>query len=87
MSGVLKSGATSKTPRNVHGTVYNKGLGWTDKPREASEGGASRFFYCAKASRRERGAGLEGLVKMRGDLTDEQREYVMQELIAAGVET
>jgi site-specific DNA-methyltransferase (adenine-specific) len=29
--------------------------------REASSGGASRFFYVAKASRSERNAGLEGM--------------------------
>ena len=29
--------------------------------RPNDKGGASRFFYCAKASRRERSAGLEGL--------------------------
>jgi site-specific DNA-methyltransferase (adenine-specific) len=32
-----------------------------DYAREPSTGGASRFFYCAKASRRERNAGLEGV--------------------------
>ena len=33
------------------------GAGFTDT------GGASRFFYCAKASRRERNAGLEGMTE------------------------
>jgi site-specific DNA-methyltransferase (adenine-specific) len=34
-------------------------------------GGASRFFYCAKASRREREAGLEGMPEQQ---VDESRE-------------
>jgi len=34
-------------------------------------GGASRFFYCAKASRSERNAGLEG---MEAQITDDGRE-------------
>jgi site-specific DNA-methyltransferase (adenine-specific) len=40
--------------------VYNSGWGNDMKfEREASSGGASRFFYVAKASRSERNAGLE----------------------------
>lgn len=34
--------------------------------REASVGGASRFYYCAKADRAERDAGLEGAPKRSG---------------------
>jgi len=60
-SGVLKSGAlkpyttvnTSKTSIAYDGTKT-----WTG---DASYGGASRFFYVAKASKRERNAGLEGM--------------------------
>jgi len=50
-------------------------------------GSAARFFYCAKSSRSERNKGLEGLalVKMREDLTEEQKAYVIAELKAAGV--
>jgi site-specific DNA-methyltransferase (adenine-specific) len=35
---------------------------------ESSSGGPSRFFYCAKASRTEREAGLEGFAKKESDL-------------------
>lgn len=42
---------------------------WADAPREAKGyndlGGASRFFYCAKASRSEREQGLEGQPEQR----------------------
>lgn len=41
--------------------------------------------YQAKASRRERDSGLDGMMQLRSDLTDEQRAYVMRELAAAGV--
>jgi site-specific DNA-methyltransferase (adenine-specific) len=49
---------------------------------------AARFMYCAKASRADRDDGLEGMearVKLRDDLTPEQREYVMAELKRHGV--
>ena len=64
MSGKLKSGAlirsqTAKAETGKHG-IYGRFNGTPDgKCFEASTGGASRFFYCAKASRGEREAGLE----------------------------
>jgi site-specific DNA-methyltransferase (adenine-specific) len=62
-SGVSKGtgGSTSG------GTALGQGSGWnphanrkTPIVRANDEGGASRFFYCPKASQRERNAGLEG---------------------------
>jgi hypothetical protein len=57
--------------------------------RGADSGGVSRFFYCPKPSRRERNAGIEGMprqmVKLRDDLTPEQRAWVLSELAAHGV--
>jgi hypothetical protein len=47
-----------------------------------------RIFYAAKASRRERNAGLEGMptpMKLRDDLTPEKRAWVLEELRKAGV--
>jgi len=61
-SGVLKSGELkgykSKESENVcmSGKNYEREFTKTTK----SEGGASRFFYVAKASKSERNAGLEG---------------------------
>lgn len=62
-SGVLKSGARKRgQKRHSEKTQGIYGSGWagdgtdaypTDVP--ASAGGASRFFYCAKASKKERG--------------------------------
>ena len=66
-SGVLTSGA--KKPW-VNGSVASKTVaslsaGLDGKTRDCtadkSSGGASRFFYCAKASKRDRNKGLEGL--------------------------
>jgi DNA methylase len=65
--------------------------GWQprDMPRNGYEdtGGASRFFYCSKASRKERDAGLENYqpVRLRADLTPEKRAWVLEELRKAGV--
>lgn len=46
-SGVLKSGKMKPT--------FTKAMGYVAE-QEASQGGASRFFYCAKAPKKERGA-------------------------------
>ena len=65
-SGVLKSGSGDK-----HNKTQLGGYGGEFKPlkgfREykADSGGASRFFYCAKASSSERNAGLEDLPFVR----------------------
>jgi site-specific DNA-methyltransferase (adenine-specific) len=54
-SGTRKSGAMNVESRTMgyHGGA--SGAAWN---RESSSGGASRFFYCPKASREERNAGL-----------------------------
>ena len=56
-----KSGGGDRTGAQT-GELFT-GLGNTGKPRifKSSEGSAARFFYCAKASKSERNAGLEGL--------------------------
>lgn len=58
-SGTLKSGAWNgarNTPKTKHS--FGAFAGTTERPRESSEGGASRFFYCAKPSTSEKEAGL-----------------------------
>ena len=59
-SGTIKSGA-NPTRRNsdIFRDVYGEFKGNREciPARGADFGGASRFFYCAKASRKERGAG------------------------------
>lgn len=63
-SGVLKSGAMQKSYEyQNNGYSMGKPTGSTKHLCEASEGGASRFFYCAKASQEERNAGCDELNK------------------------
>ena len=65
-SGTLKSGKNkSKFPN-----MKNQWLGRSYYPEELNygdTGGASRFFYCAKASKAERNRGCEGLENVKGE--------------------
>lgn len=60
-SGVLKTGGVGQ----IDTPVAKSNIGFTNKRTAritaGSFGGASRFFYVAKASKRERNAGLEGM--------------------------
>ena len=58
-SGVLKSGAMDSITKGGKFNVYGE-MAERRVVNPASEGGASRFFYCAKASKSERNKGLEG---------------------------
>jgi DNA modification methylase len=63
-SGKLKSGLIEKHHRinTQRSTIYEDGLKeCTGLQSYGDSGGASRFFYCAKASSRERNEGLEGM--------------------------
>lgn len=55
LTGILKSGKT--TDKETKESIFGKKM----MAQEASYGGASRFFYCAKASASEKNEGLEGL--------------------------
>lgn len=60
-SGLLKSGAHSGPRQGFSDSpIYGNGKTIVSD-YSASIGGASRFFYCAKASKSERNAGCEGL--------------------------
>lgn len=60
-SGILKSGAIKKSYEyKNNGFSLGKPSGKTKQMHESSEGYASRFFYCAKASKSERNKGLDG---------------------------
>ncbi len=59
-SGIRTSNARSAMADDSGNDIYGKGLGRGNLPGLAgSEGGASRFFYTAKASTAERDKGLE----------------------------
>lgn len=55
-----KSGGGKRRPNDWNTDVYGMSGGASDYEMEASSGSASRFFYCAKAGKSERNAGLEG---------------------------
>lgn len=59
-----QSGITQWASSTVRGSKRGQKFGMgrqEDVPAYGDRGGASRFFYCAKASKRERNAGLEGM--------------------------
>jgi len=59
-SGTLKSGGGNKATKgktNTNYGIYGKYTPSTTKTYISDTGGASRFFYCAKASKKERGEG------------------------------
>jgi site-specific DNA-methyltransferase (adenine-specific) len=58
-TGVLKSGAMKKGTINGYDNsfIYGTSKRFEHKGNEKSAGGASRFFYCAKVSKKERGEG------------------------------
>ncbi len=55
-TGILKTGAVTKETNNGANQSINLG-GGLSKVRPADEGGASRFFYCPKASKKDRNEG------------------------------
>lgn len=57
MTGTLKSGVSKGYAPSNGNLVLGNGIGGA--PSAGSEGGASRFYYCAKASTEEREEGLE----------------------------
>jgi hypothetical protein len=69
-SGTLKgcgSANVGSTGKEIANEVYGKGYKRTSNAAfVGQDGGASRFFYTAKASRREREAGLEGMPQKVG---------------------
>lgn len=68
-----KSGATKKEIPSYEGisnTTFLRGIS-NSKNQHGDEGSASRFFYCAKTSKKDRNEGLEGMEKKFNDF---QRE-------------
>jgi len=65
-SGECKTGNLNKVNTGIWGSCGKR----DNINHKGSSGGASRFFYCAKASRAERNAGLEGMAtKTPAELT------------------
>lgn len=90
MTGTLKSGSGNRRP-NGGGKMFS-GFAPIKADFESSSGGASRFFYCAKASSSERNAGLDCYItvkytqdKTRGTLCHEENtvaEQLLQKVIS-----
>ena len=61
--GLFPDSQSGANPSRRGGLGYHGGNGQDecDAPRGAEAGSAARFFYCAKASRKEREAGCEGI--------------------------
>ena len=76
MTGILKSGSVEphhkfkREKKNAYGK-YNE---ITRLSHKGDSGGASRFFYCAKASSNERNRGLEGMELKEKPLMGEFKE-------------
>jgi len=68
-SGVSKSPSVTKKKNSVNGETKNCYGKYSSENRiingHSDSGGASRFFYCAKASKSERNKGLEGFEEKR----------------------
>ena len=86
-SGVTK-GRTGMTQHSSTNRIYGE-----FKPTEqslvsdgqADEGGASRFFYTAKAPKRERPTYTRPMLRLRDNLTPEQADHVRARLQEAGI--
>lgn len=60
---VTTSGAFNQSQRKAQNQKYGQFNGYSEpKQYNGDTGSASRFFYCAKTSRSERDAGLDGMV-------------------------
>lgn len=73
-SGVLKSGELKgyKSKESENNCMTGKNYEREFTKSTASIGGASRFFYCAKASKSERNAGLEDMPEVKLGVGDER---------------
>ena len=78
-SGPCKTGAISPGQCKSGGIFGNGKPGWFMAAKEADSGGASRFFYCPKASRSERNAGCEGLEEKAYQITHPQQSGTLDD--------
>jgi len=60
-AGYARQGNDMERKGNIY---FTKGISMNNGMRFGDSGSAARFFYCAKASRSERNAGLEGMEKI-----------------------
>ncbi len=58
-SGIIKGGTWNNTEGARHFNNEGKKTNYTTKKVDKTQGGASRFFYCAKVGKKERNAGCD----------------------------
>jgi DNA modification methylase len=65
------SGSGNKSPKKQDkNNVLGKGLGWSPNPSTGGDtGSAARFFYCAKASEKDRDDGVAGVAGVAGGMS------------------
>jgi site-specific DNA-methyltransferase (adenine-specific) len=68
-SGISKSGK-NKLEKGTGG-IWNKGTNLPIGPEYGDKGGASRFFYCPKTSKKDRNEGLDHLEDKIGDTNNQ----------------
>jgi DNA modification methylase len=78
-SGITKTGDIKPYKSNSNSTIYGGGKGYYTEIRNTNfkgdKGGASRFFYVAKASKAERNKGLDGF-----EVKEKPDNYIMPKL-------
>ena len=84
-SGLMRAGTKPKGERETYGQDAAAGYE-TTRDTPADSGGASRFFYVAKADASERPRLPKRSLRLRDDLTPEQVDHVRARLVEAGVQ-
>ena len=84
-SGLMRAGTKPKGERETYGQDAVAGYE-TTRDTPADSGGASRFFYVAKADASERPRLPKRSLRLRDDLTPEQVDHVRARLVEAGVQ-
>ena len=88
-SGTSKSPTSYVRTAEARSRIYSPSIGYS-KPGDVAlnygdSGGASRFFYVAKAPKSERPVVSVPRVKLRDDLTPEQVDHVWARLREVGI--
>lgn len=74
-SGITKSGDIKPHKNNHSRNVdFNNGIDYVTSTHKGDSGGASRFFYIAKANKRDRNEGLDGLEEASASVMVDREE-------------
>jgi site-specific DNA-methyltransferase (adenine-specific) len=81
-SGDRQAGAFPKRADRTTNQIFKYGLQERDERINLDSGGASRFFYVAKASKRDRNDGLEGMPLRKSDQRSDKAAGIWAEMEA-----